>query len=63
MSATDHPNRRRSSNLKALFVVSIPLAGGILLWASMARLELPAGLALCGLLLAAAGGCTKVGSP
>jgi len=57
-----HPNKKLVT-VRALLLVSIPLALMILSWASLARAGLSVILTICGVVMAVVAGCTKIGSP
>ncbi len=62
MLTTTHASTRQE-RLRALFVLSAPIAIGVLVVVHAVRLGVPVVLVLCGLMIAVVGGCAKIGSP
>ncbi len=64
--STTVPADARCARLQRLFslsILSIPLAATGLLMTQALRLGLPTVFAVCGVVVAVVGGCTKLGSP
>jgi hypothetical protein len=57
------PANVRLAKIRFLLLLTIPLGAGTVVSIRAIHLELPDVLALCGLIVAIVGGCTKIGSP